>query len=164
MIPSRAQSHARRPKKGQRFKKLSDVRGARITDENITFIPKEMKLRPLRDQIIVEPVDIMHSRVLIIPPHESKLVRGKVIAVGPGHYPNYYLDKDGKRLADHERNKRAKVASGTVFVPTTVRVGDMVHLDGRNTGKDAFDAFYYGDQYCVHAREADVAGVECSSK
>jgi co-chaperonin GroES (HSP10) len=153
VIPSRLQSQSRKRRKGQRFKNLSDVRGTRITDENISFIPADTKIYPLRDQIIVEPVDIVHSRIIIVPPHESKLVRGKVIAAGPGHYPNRY---------DHrEKSKRTKIMAGTVFVPNPVQIGDMVHLDGRNTGKDAFEAFYWGTTYCIHARAEDVAGVEC---
>ena len=108
--------------------------------------------------MIVQPMDVVHSRVLIVPPHKSKLVRGKVLAIGPGHYPLIYMDKDGNRGAP--RGKRAKIAWGEVFVPTEVKVGDIVHLDGRNTGKSAFDAFYWGDKYCLHAREADCAGIE----
>jgi co-chaperonin GroES (HSP10) len=147
-------------RKGQRFSQSKVGRGVAMTDENLTFIPAGTKLKPLRDQIIIEPMDIMHSRVLIIPPHESKLIRGKVIAAGPGHYPNRYLDKNGDRIPDGRKVGRTQIVAGTVFVPNPVRVGDTVHLDGRQTGKSAFDAFYWGPKYCIHARAEDVAGVE----
>jgi co-chaperonin GroES (HSP10) len=122
-----------------------------LNPETIDFIPASCKLKPLRDQMIVEPINVVHSKVLIVPPHTSKLVRAKVLAIGPGTYPNRY---------DGPKGKRTKVMAGMVFVPTEVKVGDIVHLDGRNTGKSAFDAFYHGDKYCLHCREADVASVE----
>lgn len=138
-------------RKGLRFEQSRSERGVTMSDENITFIPAETKLKPLRDQMIVEPIDIVHSRLIVVPPHSSKLVRGKVLAIGPGHYPNKY---------DGPKGKRSKMIAGTVFVPTEVKVGQIVHLDGRGTGKGAFDAFYWGSKYCLHARQEDVAGYE----
>lgn len=150
-LPNRS-SRPRTARKGKRFENSKTERGVRMTDENITFIPADTKLRPLRDQMIVEPLDVVHSRILIVPPHQSTLVRGKVIAAGPGFYPNRY---------DHpEKHKRTKVMAGTIYRPITVKVGEIVHLDGRQTGKSAFEAFYWGDKYCIHCREEDVAGVE----
>jgi hypothetical protein len=138
--------------KGKRYEPSMAGRGMTMTDENLTFIPAETQLRLLRDQMIIAPMDVLHSRILIIPPHSSVLIRGKVLAAGPGYYPNRY---------DHsEKHKRTKVMAGTVFVPMSVKVGDVVHLDGRQTGKSAFDAFYWGDKYCIHCRQEDVAGVE----
>lgn len=148
----------RKPRKGQRFEHSTTSRGGRITDENITFVPAGTKLRPLRDQLIVAPMDVIHSRFLIVRSESSTLIRGNVVASGPGHYPNYYLDKHGRK--NPPRHERAQVCAGMTFVPNPVKVGDVVHLDGRNTGKSAFDAFYYGDTYCIHARAEDVAGIE----
>jgi hypothetical protein len=133
------------------FQRSQTERGLSLSTETIDFIPADTKLRCLRDQMIVEPLEVLHSRVLVIPPHSSKLVRGKVLAIGPGHYPNRY---------DGPKGKRTKMMAGTVFVPTEVKPGQIVHLDGRNTGKGAFDAFYWGDKYCIHARQEDVAGIE----
>jgi len=142
-------AHARR--KGLRYEPHATMRGVAMTDENITFIPADCKLKPMRDQLIIQPMDVLHSRVLIVPPHRSTLVRGKVIAAGPGHYPNRY---------DGPKGKRTKMMAGTIYVPNPVKSGDIVHLDGRQTGKSAFDAFYWGDKYCIHARTEDVAAVE----
>lgn len=149
MLSSKVTRH--RNVRKRQFRHSSTERGVQFSTETIDFIPADVKLRCLRDQMIVEPIDVMHSHVLVIPPHSSKLVRGKVRAIGPGHYPNRY---------DGPKGKRTKIMAGTIFVPTTVKVGDIVHLDGRQTGKGAFDAFYWGSQYCLHAREADVAGIE----
>jgi co-chaperonin GroES (HSP10) len=156
MQPSKVRRHAT-PKR-RHYQQSMTGRGLSLNVETIDFIPADCVLKPMRDQMIVQPINVVHSKVLIVPPHQSKLVRGKVLAIGPGHYPLQYLDKDGNKNAP--RGKRAKIAAGEVFVPTEVKVGDIVHLDGRNTGKSAFDCFYYGDKYCLHAREADVAGVE----
>lgn len=156
MQPSQVRRH--RDVKKRHFQQSMSGRGVSLVAETIDFIPASCVLRPLRDCMIIEPMDIQHSRVLIVPPHTSKLVRGKVLAIGPGHYPLIYLDKDGNRGAP--RGKRAKIAWGEIFVPTTIKSGMVVHLDGRNTGKSCFDAFFWGDKYCLHAREADVAGYE----
>lgn len=149
MQPSRVTRHS--PVKRRHFQASKTERGLALSTETIDFIPGDTKLRCLRDQMIVEPIDIMHSRLLIIPPHQSKLVRAKVLAIGPGHYPNRY---------DGPKGKRTKMMAGTVFVPTEVKPGQIVHLDGRQTGKGAFDAFYWGDKYCLHARQEDCAGIE----
>ena len=156
MQPSRVTRHS--PVKRRHFQASKTERGLALSTETIDFIPGDTKLRCLRDQMIVEPIDIMHSRVLIIPPHQSKLVRAKVLAIGPGHYPNAYRDKEGNK--NPPKAKRAVMVAGMTFVPTEVKVGQIVHLDGRNTGKGAFDAFYFGDKYCLHCRQEDVAGYE----
>jgi hypothetical protein len=149
MQPSRVTRH--RDTRKRHFQQSRTERGVALNPETIDFIPESCVLKPLRDQMIVEPINVVHSKVLIVPPHTSKLVRAKVLAIGPGHWPNRYNGKKGKRT---------KVMAGSVFVPTEVRVGQIVHLDGRGSGKSVFDAFYHGDKYCLHAREADVAGIE----
>jgi hypothetical protein len=149
MQPSQVRRH--REVKRRHFQASKTERGMSLNPETIDFIPADTKLRCLRDQMIVEPINIVHSKVLIVPPHSSKLVRAKVLAIGPGHYPNKYNGPKGKRT---------KVMAGTVFVPTEVKTGQIVHLDGRGSGKSVFDAFYWGQKYCLHARQADVAGVE----
>lgn len=138
-------------------------RGVHADYEQLDVIPADTKIRPLRDQMVVKLINVMHSRRLIIPPHTSVLIRGEVMAIGPGHYPHQYLygDPDKRKSGDNpERRKKVAVKAGTVFRPTQCKVGQIVHLDGRKTGKDAFDAFYYGKAYCIHCREEDVALVE----
>lgn len=152
MPPSKVKRH--KDVKRRHFQTSKTERGVALNPETIDFIPAETKLRCLRDQMIVAPLEVLHSRVLIIRESSSKLVRGKVLAIGPGHYPNRYNGPKGKRT---------KMMAGTVYVPTEVKVGDLVHLDGRGTGKSAFDSFYWGDTLCLHAREADVAGYEGSA-
>jgi chaperonin GroES len=55
-----------------------------------------MKIVPLSDQLLVEPIEErIDAGGLVIPPGKSgeKPARGKVIAAGPGA-----LDRDGKRV------------------------------------------------------------------
>lgn len=141
----------RAPVRRRHFDFSTTERGVALTNQTLDFIPATTKIKPLRDQMIVEPIGVVHSKVLIVPPHSSKLVRGKVLAIGPGHHPNRYNGPKGKRT---------KIMGGTVFVPTEVKVGQIVHLDGRGTGKGAFEAFYWGTKYCLHARQEDCAGYE----
>ena len=134
---------------------LAGERGVRLNSDTLTFIPADTQIRPLRDQMVVEPYGVTHSRVLIVLDTATKLIHGKVLAIGPGLYPRQY---------DHqERKKRTKTWHGMVFRPTEVKIGDIVHLDGRQTGKAAFEGFYWGNRYCIHAREEDVAGVEVAA-
>ena len=145
-LPRSVRRPKRQGRKGMRFDPSRDGRGVRLHEENLTFIPADTVLRPLRDQMIVEPLDVIQSRMLILPPTD-KTLRARVLAVGPGHYPTQY---------DHpDKHKRTKSWAGYAFVPTQCKVGDIVRLEGFNT-----DAFFWGDKYCVHAREADVAGIE----
>ena len=109
--------------------------------------------------MIVAPLDVIHSRILIVP-GTGKPMRGIVRAVGPGHYPTRYQDEHGHYLPDWNRAKRKKAAPGIRFVPTTVKVGDIVQMGGMEHGGYSFEAFFHGDVYCIHCREADVALIE----
>jgi co-chaperonin GroES (HSP10) len=129
-----------------RFDPSKSSRGVGLSEENLTFIPADVELRMLRDCMIVEPVDVIASRILILPPQE-KVLRAKVLAIGPGVWLTRY---------DHaEKHKRTKVYAGTVYRPTVVKVGDTVRLEGFNS-----HGFYWGSKYCIHAREEDVLGTE----
>jgi hypothetical protein len=137
----------RKGRRGTRFAPSRFERGVSLTEENITFIPADTVLRPLRDQMIVEPLDVLLSRILILPPSD-KTLRARVLAIGPGHYPTQYDSAD--------KHKRTKAWAGMGFVPTQTQIGDIVRLEGFNS-----DGFFWGDKYCVHAREQDVCGIEC---
>lgn len=129
--------------------------GARSGGETLTFIPADQRIRPLRDQIVVEPLDVIYSRYLIVD-HRSKPLRGRVLAVGPGHYPKQY---------DHpEKHKRTKTWDSKRFQPTEVKPGDIVELGGSEIGGYAFEQLQWGDKRVLICREADVAGIEDPSR
>ena len=123
-------------------------RGSELSHKTITHIPANAKLRPLRDQLIIEPLDGDLSAILIII-HERKPVTGIVKAVGPGCYPKRYDHRD--------KNKRTKMWDSKALRRTEVKVGDKVDLGGHNTGGYAFDTFYWGDTlHLYNVREEDV--------
>jgi hypothetical protein len=132
---------------------------AEITHKTATTVPADCTLRPLRDVLIVEPLDAKLSAIIQVI-NECKPVRGIVRAVGPGHYPAVYLDKWGDRLPDHRRKERKQMTSSPHFQPTSVQVGDIVNLGGLEQHGYAFDTFYHGAKLMLICREADVAGIE----
>jgi co-chaperonin GroES (HSP10) len=80
-------------------------------------------LRPLRDKIIVKPLDWEPSKIISVV-RKGRPLRGTVIAAGPGTYvKRYKKDANGQRksftLAPH-------------FQRTEVKPGDVVELGGLN--------------------------------
>lgn len=129
-------------------------RGGELTSNSITYIEPTKDIKPTQDYIIVEPLSVMHSLVLDVIEH-TKPLRGLVKAVGPGHYPLVY---------DHpDKNRRTKMWRSKVFLPTQVKVGDIVELggvrvDGRIHGY-SFQQITWGSKTHIICREADVSGI-----
>ena len=126
------------------------TRSARVSHDSSTTIPASAKLRPLRDQLIVEPLNRVHSSVIVT--HEdTKPLRGIVKAAGPGHYPKVY---------DHpDKHRRTKMWDSKVFHPTQVKVGDVVELGGADLGGYSFQTLRWGDVDHIICREMDVSGI-----
>lgn len=120
-------------------------RGAELTQKDSTTIPADSPLYPLRDQIIIEPLETVYSAILEIL-HESKPIHGIVKAVGPGCYPKKY---------DHpDKHRRTKMWDSAQFRRTKVKVGDRVGFGGFN-----FQTFYWGDKLHLVMREEDLIGI-----
>lgn len=127
-------------------------RSAELSLDGCTYVDPSEKVRPLRDQIVVEPLDVERTgRILVV--EDTKPVRGIVKAVGPGHYPKRY---------DHpDKHRRTKMWDGKTFLPTQVKVGDIVHLGSPQGGRGySFQTFMHGTVPHLICREADVVGVE----
>ena len=125
-----------------------------LTHISGTFVRAEDNIRPLRDQIIVEPLPVEHSTTLEVLEF-TKPLRGIVKAVGPGHYPKMYNHSD--------KHKRTKMWDSKHFQPTQVKVGDIVELgslyhNGRVMGY-SFQEFMWGNKKHIICREADVSGI-----
>lgn len=133
------------------FDKSYGGRSASLVHESITTVPADAEIRPLRDQIIVEPLGVVRSRVIIVF-DRSKPLRGIVKAVGPGIYPRKY-DRSEKHL-------RTKTWDSKVFRPTEVKIGDVVELGGSEIGGYAFQTFFWGDKLHLWAREEDIAVID----
>ncbi len=145
VLPSRMR---RRPRN---FEASRTSRGGRITHETLNFIPASMTIRPLRDQMIVEPLEVIYSRYILVN-SSAKPMRGIVRAVGPGTYPKCYDHRD--------KHKRTKVWDSQTFVPCECKVGDIVHLGGLAIGGYSFEQFWWGDKIHLHCTERDVCGIE----
>ncbi len=129
-------------------------RGVRLADKALNFIAPGRRIRPLRDQIIVKPVPLWLSDT-INADWSGEVVRGVVIAAGPGCYPNIHRRgfKDGKPYRT--------VRQSSVFRPTEVRIGDIVQLGGMEIGGYLWPKVWAEGEWCVICREEDVAVLEC---
>jgi hypothetical protein len=132
----------------------ADGMGGELASSSFTYIAPDEQIRPLFDNIVVEPLGIEHSKILTVI-ENIRPVRGIVKAVGPGHFPMRY---------DHpEKHKRTRMWRSSVFQPTQVRVGDIVELgsvniDGRISGY-SFQQITWGGKMHILCREADVSGI-----
>ena len=110
-------------------------------------------IRPLRDNILLEPLDWEASSILITI-RSGRPVRGRVAAVGPGA-------RVMKRWKN-EQGQQCKIGETKHFVPCEVRVGDVVELGGLNVfdGKGyMFPEINVGSKRYIMITEKDVAGV-----
>ena len=89
--------------------------------------------RPLRDQILIKPIERVKSQTLVVIDHEKSCV-GDVIAVGPGKY-----DKKGN------------------IQPMDVKVGQIIRYGGEDYL--SFPEVYLKDEKYVIISEQDVVGV-----
>lgn len=124
--------------------------GARIKNTLNAFVGADERVRPLRDQIVVEPMYVGLSDIIDVQWH-GETIRGKVLAVGPGTYPKKY---------DGPKGKRTKSWDSKAFRPTEVKVGDVVNLAGLELKGYLHNTFMWGNRSCVLCREEDVAVIE----
>ena len=124
-------------------------RGVRVENNLNAYIPEDCAIRPLRDQIVVEPLPWAPSSIIEVVSH-SKPLRGIVRAVGPGIYPKRY---DGRKGA------RTKSWDAKAFRPCDVKVGDIVELGGLELEGYLHNTFLWGTKQMVMCREEDVAGI-----
>ena len=123
-------------------------RGARIANELNAFVPETHRIRPLRDNIVVEPLPWKPSKIIEVA--STRKVRGIVRAVGPGTYPKRYNGPKGART---------KSWDSKAFRPCDVRVGDVVELGGIEITEYLHKTFMWGDKRMILCQEADVAGI-----
>lgn len=123
-------------------------RGVRVENALLTFVKDDEQIRCLRDHIVVEPLDIDHGTMLQLV-YRGQPVRGKVLAVGPGHYAKKY---------DGPKGRRTKSWDSKHFTPCDVRPGDVVDLGGLELNGYLFTRVIWGNKdVIVSTREADVA-------
>lgn len=127
----------------------TEGRSAALSMEALTLVPEEATIRPLRDQLIVEPLPLERGLIEVV--ERTQPLRGLVLAAGPGHYPKRY---------DHpDKHRRSKMWDSRQFQTMAVKVGDIVELGGYNHGGYSFPQILWGGKTCLICREADVVGV-----
>jgi co-chaperonin GroES (HSP10) len=124
-------------------------RGARIGNETLTTVSADERIRPLRDQIILEPLEWQPSKIIAVA-YGGKPLRGRVLAIGPGVHPRKY---------DGPKGKRTKSWLSKSFRPCDVKIGDIVELGGLELRGYLFPTVWWGQKEVVICREADVAVV-----
>jgi chaperonin GroES len=90
-------------------------------------------IRPLRDYIVVRPLEVVESAIIQVVQLDRKPARGEVMAVGPG-----------------KRNKRGG------YVPWGARVGDIIQF----TDVCKYPAIDYHGVRLLLLQEADICGIE----
>ena len=132
------------------IKEASHGRSAELVLKSATSIPRDYKIKALRDYLIVEPMDTVYSAIIDVI-LETKPMKGIVKAVGPGVYPKKYNHPD--------KAKRTKMWESSIFKPTEVKVGDIIELGGYQYGGYSFQTFYWGNTLHLICREEDVVGI-----
>jgi co-chaperonin GroES (HSP10) len=122
--------------------------GVRQDNDLNAFVPADHDLRPLRDQIVIEPLPWRPSKIIEVA--SSRKVRGKVLAVGPGANMKKY---NGTKAT------RTSFTYSKHFTPLTVKPGDIVELGGLEIGEYLHKTVMWGATRVIICQEADVAFV-----
>jgi co-chaperonin GroES (HSP10) len=139
---------------------LESVPGQRIGNElQTTFIRSSQTIRPLRDQIVVEPLPWAPSKILEVIT-KIKPVRGKVLAVGPGCFRLQYKNQStGEWSFVVPKGLRCESRESKVFRPTDVKQNDIVELGGLEISGYLHTAVRWGNRDVLIVREEDICGV-----
>jgi hypothetical protein len=128
--------------------------GVRLRDNSLNFVSGT--LRPFKEKLIVKPMPPALSQT-IATNWNGEAVRGRVIAAGPGTYPNIHEKgiKDGKPWR--------RVRQLAAFRPCDVRIGDVVQLGGMEIGGYLWPHVLIDGVDHILCSEQDVCGVEDAS-
>lgn len=135
-------------------------RGAELGYKTTICIGADEIIRPLRDEVIIEPVDgVISALILVI--EEKKPISGIVRAVGPGIWlKQYAARKPPVWYPTHSpppKGQRTMIRDSKIFRPTVTQIGDRIELD--LVRAQALQTFYWGDKIMLMAREEDIAGI-----
>lgn len=125
------------------------IDGTRVSNRTLTIVPAETQVKPLRDRIVIEPLDWKPSSLIDVV-YSGETLRGRVKAIGPGRHPLKY---------DGPKGKRTKSWEAKHFVKTEVKVGDVVELGGLEIRGYLFTSFLWGSKEHIICQESDIAGI-----
>lgn len=120
---------------------MMEVSGIRIDRKAWDYIPATENIRPLRDRMVLKPIDWKPSGLAVFTKGGTP-TRGVVLRIGPGCYPTIY-SKD-----------RSKSWPSKVLRKCDVKVWDLVQLE-----EYPYPTIQWGDQPVLIAREEDVTGI-----
>lgn len=110
-----------------------------------------MRLRPLRDQIILHPLAWRPSAVIEVAGDKRRTLRGVVVAVGPGErVKKYWRDS---------RGQKCKMGETGQVIPTELCPGDVVEIGGLELDGYRFQSTYLDGQQYVIIQQQDVGFV-----
>lgn len=121
--------------------------GVRIERTFADPLPQGTRLRPLRDHILIKPLEWQPTKIIHIAGDKRRPLRGTVVAVGPGCHPWRYNADRSKRWPSR------------AFRRTEVKVGDTVELGGLEIDGYSFPQVLIGNELHIICREEDVAAV-----
>jgi hypothetical protein len=126
------------------------IAGHRIGNETLASILESERIRPLRNAIIVEPLEWRPSEIIWVA-YTGRPLKGIVRAAGSGTYPKCYNAPRGPY--------RNRSWDSKYFRPNAVKVGDVVELGGGELGGYLFKTLRWGDKEMLYCTEDDVCGI-----
>lgn len=131
--------------------------GYRQGNELLAWIKASEHIRPLRDQLVIEPLPLdLNSSLEVV--YRGKPVRGIVRAVGPGRHPIKYFDSQGNSTTKRGDRKTSKLSKH--FLPCDIKVGDVVDVGGLDIGGYLFPLIRWGTWDVFICTERDVCLID----
>lgn len=121
--------------------------GVRLESKRDEIISATETVRPLRDYLLVKPLQWKPSRTIQIAGNTRRTLRGTVIAAGPGCYPKRY------------NRDRSKTWDAPIFRKTHAKVGDIVELGGLQFDGYTFAKLTIGHEAYLLCRDEDVCAI-----
>lgn len=127
--------------------------GVKLERRAPDFIKTTETLRPLRDHLIVKPLewDAVKKGSKLVAIRHGSAVRGEVLAVGPGRYEKRYKYQHEKKPGE-----RKFYTLKNLYIATEVKVGDIVELGGLELNGYGFPTILWGHTECIICQEQDV--------
>jgi co-chaperonin GroES (HSP10) len=125
--------------------------GVRLERKRNDWVDVNATIRPLRDRIVLKPLDWQPSNIISIAGDNRKPLRGVVVAVGPGYRQ--------KRWKFNSKGERCGMGETGRVIPIEVKPGDVVELGGLELNGYDFPQIVIGNELHVICQEQDVVGI-----
>lgn len=137
-----------------------DSPGIRIKNTLNAIVCEDERIHCLRDYILVEPLDWIPSRIIIVAGYQGEALRGIVRSVGPGRYLIEYKDAlHGHWGISVPKGRRIKSRDSKIFRPCDVKIGDIVEFGGLELKGFLHPTILWGTKEMVLCREEDICAI-----